>query len=147
MDKDKTIQALNKPEKPKNEYDNIVPTYIQAVSFGILSTRQIRRNSVVQVVTEHSFYQKESKFIDEPPEIGGLFDTRMGVLGRRERCRTCRYNNYECIGHFGHIELEVDVLNAMFIDKIKAILQCVCWNCSLGNYRYIFFYPFFSMKK
>ena len=36
----------------------------------------------------------------------------------------------ECPGHFGHIELAQPVFHIGYIDLVRKILKCVCFNCN-----------------
>lgn len=73
---------------------------------------------------------KTDTYAGSEPIVGGLFDSRMGVLEHNRICCTCEQKNIFCPGHFGHIELAKPVFHAMFFDIVKKLLNCVCYKCS-----------------
>jgi len=97
---------------------------IIGVQFGMLSPEEIRRNSVVEVVSRDT-YATNSR-----PRVGGLFDPRMGVLDPGLICPTDGKTYIDSPGYFGHIELARPVLNAMHLKDILKILKSICLRCS-----------------
>ena len=77
---------------------------VTGVQFSIMSPKEIRDKSVVEV-TKHDTFDKDT------PVIKGLFDIRMGTTDMGKICGTCNQNNIKCPGHFGHIELARPVYN------------------------------------
>jgi DNA-directed RNA polymerase II subunit RPB1 len=53
----------------------------------------------------------------------------MGSIDRQFKCTSCGETAPECIGHFGHIELQTPVFHPGFMRKIQKLLECVCHNC------------------
>jgi DNA-directed RNA polymerase beta' subunit len=96
---------------------------VKGIQFSILSPEEIKKRSVVNIT-------KTDTYTGNEPVIGGLFDSRMGVLEHNKICSTCEQKNVFCPGHFGHIELAKPVFHAMFFDITKKILKCVCYRCS-----------------
>jgi len=96
---------------------------VKGIQFSILSPEEIIKRSVVKIT-------KTDTYTGNEPVIGGLFDSRMGVLEHNKICSTCEQKNVFCPGHFGHIELAKPVFHAMFFDIVKKILKCVCYRCS-----------------
>ena len=96
---------------------------VKGIQFSILSPEEIKRRSVVNIT-------KTDTYTGNEPVIGGLFDSRMGVLEHNKICSTCEQKVVFCPGHFGHIELAKPVFHAMFFDITKKILKCVCYRCS-----------------
>jgi DNA-directed RNA polymerase beta' subunit len=96
---------------------------VKGIQFSILSPEEIKKRSVVNIT-------KTDTYAGNEPVIGGLFDSRMGVLEHNKICSTCEQKNVFCPGHFGHIELAKPVFHAMFFDITKKILKCVCYRCS-----------------
>ena len=45
-------------------------------------------------------------------------------------CKTCKGNQSECPGHFGHIKLEKPVYHGNLLDYVRKVLRCVCFSCS-----------------
>ena len=54
----------------------------------------------------------------------------MGILELNETCPTCHQNSKHCVGHFGHINLNVPVLHPLYHRLILSILKCICFKCS-----------------
>ena len=96
---------------------------VTGVQFSIMSPKEIRDRSVVEV-TKHDTFDKDM------PCIKGLFDIRMGTTDMGKICGTCGQNNINCPGHFGHIELARPVYNYHLINYTLKILKCVCFRCS-----------------
>lgn len=66
---------------------------------------------------------------DGKPKVGGLEDVRLGTVDRNIRCGTCGEDSFNCPGHFGHIELARPVFHVSLINRVKKILECVCFEC------------------
>ena len=96
---------------------------VKGIQFSILSPDEIKKRSVCSITKTETYSGNE-------PVVGGLFDSRMGVLEHNKICTTCEQKNVFCPGHFGHIELAKPVFHAMFFDITKKILKCVCYRCS-----------------
>ena len=96
---------------------------VKGIQFSVLSPDEIIKRSVVEIT-------KTDTYAGSEPIIGGLFDSRMGVLEHNKLCATCEQKNIFCPGHFGHIKLAKPVFHAMFFDITRKILKCVCYKCS-----------------
>lgn len=92
---------------------------IERIEFGISSTEEIRKQSVVQITS--------TKY-DGPNSV---YDKRLGVTEPDEHCPTCLETNKTCTGHFGHIELNTIILHPILHRRILIYLKCFCWNCSM----------------
>lgn len=97
---------------------------IIGIQFGMLSPEEIRRNSVVELVSRDTYATNNR------PRVGGLFDPRMGVLEPGLICPTDGKNYIDCPGYFGHIELARPIINAMHLRDILKILKVICLRCS-----------------
>ncbi|MEM0100614.1 MAG: DNA-directed RNA polymerase subunit A' [Candidatus Methanomethyliaceae archaeon] len=102
--------------------DNVTK-FIRSIKFGILSPEEIRKMSVVNIVTADTYDE------DGLPIDGGLMDRRLGVIEPGQKCQTCGNRVGQCPGHFGHIELARPVVHAGFAKTIFIILKSTCWNC------------------
>lgn len=91
---------------------------LKYIQFGILSKREILEQSVCEV--------SNTKLTGS----NSVYDERMGVLDNGKKCVTCNKTNKECLGHFGHIILNQNILHPMFYKSIISILKCVCYKCS-----------------
>ena len=102
----------------ENEVKNI-----EGIQFSIMSADDIKKMSVAEIVSTDTYSGNE-------PIIGGLFDSRMGVIENDKICKTCMQKNTFCPGHFGHIELAKPIFHLQFFDVVRKILKCVCFRCS-----------------
>lgn len=110
------------PELSYNE-QKIDIQEVKGIQFSILGPDEIIKRSVVEINRTDTYSGNE-------PVVGGLFDSRMGVLEHNKVCSTCEQKNIFCPGHFGHIKLARPVYQAMFFDMTKKLLKCVCYRCS-----------------
>ncbi len=83
---------------------------VKRVQFGILSPDEIRRMSVTEGGIRYPEIYEVGK-----PKLGGLIDTRHGVIDQSSKCQTCDGNINECPGHFGHIDLNKPVIILVFL--------------------------------
>jgi DNA-directed RNA polymerase II subunit RPB1 len=96
---------------------------IKGVQFSIMSSSEIKKRSVAEILTTDTYAGNE-------PIHGGLFDPRMGVIDHNKICTTCEQKNNFCPGHFGHIELARPLFYIQYLDTIKKLLKCICFHCS-----------------
>jgi DNA-directed RNA polymerase beta' subunit len=96
---------------------------VKGIQFSVLGPDEIISRSAVEV-------NRTDTYAGNEPVVGGLFDSRMGVLEHNKVCSTCEQKNVFCPGHFGHIVLAKPVFHAMFFDITRKILKCVCYRCS-----------------
>ena len=94
-----------------NQYTN--PSKIIGIQFSMLSPEEIRKNSVVEVVSRDA--------------NGGLFDVKMGVLEKGMFCPTDGLTYMDTPGYFGHMELAMPVF---LVQHIKDIVK-VCGVCGV----------------
>ena len=95
---------------------------ISSITFGLLSAKEIRELSVVEVWDTSLYFRNY-------PRPHGANDLRMGTTDRRLHCATCKNDMIKCSGHIGHIELALPVYHTGFISIIVKILRCVCFSC------------------
>jgi len=79
----------------------------------------------VAKIDQVQIYDPEGKTVK-----GGINDPRLGTVEKSSICETCGANFTDCVGHFGHIELVKPVFHVGYIEEIKKILRCICYNCS-----------------
>ncbi len=91
---------------------------IENIQFGILSSEDVMKMSVCELTS--------TKLVGP----NSVYDPRMGTLELDEICPTCQQNSKNCIGHFGHINLNVPVLHPLYHRLILSILKCICYKCS-----------------
>ncbi|NHJ47474.1 MAG: DNA-directed RNA polymerase subunit A' [Asgard group archaeon] len=101
-----------------------LPKLINQIQFGLLSPDEIRKMSVVRVITADT-YDEDGTAIPS-----GLMDGRLGTIDPGQRCKTCGNRVGECEGHFGHIELARPIVHVGFNKKIYKILRAICRECS-----------------
>jgi DNA-directed RNA polymerase beta' subunit/intein/homing endonuclease len=99
------------------------PSRIIGIQFSMASPDEIRRNSVVHI-------ESRDTFIGNKPCMGGLFDSRMGVLESGLICPTDGLTYIDTPGYFGHIELARPVFFIQHIKEIMKIARCICFKCS-----------------
>lgn len=96
---------------------------IVELDFGLFSPEEIKKCSVVHVIHPESIE-------NGLPKESGLIDLRMGTIEKNLNCLTCNNNMFDCVGHFGHVELCKPMFHIGYISKIKKLLECVCFYCS-----------------
>jgi DNA-directed RNA polymerase II subunit RPB1 len=97
-----------------NEYAN--PSKIIGIQFSMLSPEEIRKNSVVEVISRDS--------------IGGLFDPKMGILEKGLFCPTDGLTYMDTPGYFGHMEMAMPVFFVQHIKDIVKVCKVTCYKCS-----------------
>jgi DNA-directed RNA polymerase beta' subunit len=94
---------------------------IKEVCFGILSTDEILKISVVEVTSPKiSATEKENT----------VYDIRMGPTIPYEVCPTCKLKALNCPGHWGHIKLNVPIVHPLHYRRVTQFLNCICIQCS-----------------
>ena len=91
---------------------------IQSIDFGILSSDEIKRGSVCKVTKSRS------------EGTGTVNDDRMGTDVTKGTCVTCGQTVENCTGHFGHIELNCDIIHPSYYKQVLQVLKCTCTHCS-----------------
>eukprot|EP00659_Diplonema_papillatum_P008559 gene8562-13225_t len=100
-----------------------VPRSISEIQFTTFSPQDVRRLSEVQVCNARDYVSgKDVPF--------GVLDGRMGVCDRNSTCKTCGLKLDGCVGHFGHIELELPVFHNGFLKAVLTILKIICKSCA-----------------
>ena len=112
------MATKSKETIPKKKSSKII-----GIQFSILSPDEIRKSSVAEITSRDTY-------INNKPVIGGLFDSRMGVLEPGLICPTDGLDYMETPGYFGHIELARPVFYIQYLTTIMKILRCVCIKCS-----------------
>ncbi|RZF33469.1 hypothetical protein LSTR_LSTR010125 [Laodelphax striatellus] len=95
----------------------------QSLTFGLLSHEDIVNLSATKIVTPMTF---------DPlghPIPGGLYDPKMGPVRKDDKCPTCGYSCFDCVGHMGYIDLPVPVINPLFHSVVHFLMTCSCNNC------------------
>lgn len=104
-------------------FEQDIQKRITSIQFGLFSPEEIRRGSVVHVLHPETVE-------NGIPKENGLIDLRMGTTERSFLCQTCNSTSFECVGHYGHIELSKPMFHIGYLAKIKKTLECVCFYCS-----------------
>lgn len=100
------------------------PSRIIGLQFSVMSPEEIRRNSVVEILTKDTYINNNT------PVLNGLFDPRMGTQESNMTCPTDGHNHLNCPGYFGHLNLHRPVFYIQYINYVYKILRCVCFKCS-----------------
>jgi DNA-directed RNA polymerase II subunit RPB1 len=115
--------------------EDVLP--IDRIEFCIFGNKEVRNYSVVG--RKGGKYSKENDplaivhpetYDNNQPKRSGLIDPRLGTVDNNRECETCGLMAEQCPGHFGHTDFVQPVFNYGFRDEIKAVLGCVCLNCS-----------------
>lgn len=95
------------------------------MTFSSYTKEEILSFSAVEVITSATFDTFSH------PVDNGLYDERMGPLRHDSMCKTCGLNYYDCVGHFGYIDLKNVEFHPMFIDRIVKTLRenCIKKDC------------------
>lgn len=96
---------------------------VDSLKFNVFSADDIRKFSVCKITNTTSFDSIGN------PVPGGLYDASMGPCVRREVCTTCLNDQFDCIGHFGHIEFIMPCYNPFFIKQTSTIMRASCLQC------------------
>jgi DNA-directed RNA polymerase II subunit RPB1 len=96
---------------------------ILGIQFGIFSPEEIRKSSVAEIT-------RRDTYVNNKAVVGGMFDTRMGILEPGLICPTDGLDYIQCPGYFGHIELAKPVFYIQYLDTVVNIAQCICIKCS-----------------
>lgn len=88
------------------------------VHFELMSPEFILKQSVCEV---------NSTKMTGPNSI---YDERMGSISHGKRCVQCQQSSKECVGHMGHICLNIDVIHPLFYKHVLNFLKCICYKCS-----------------
>lgn len=96
---------------------------IKSVRFSSYTKDEIESFSVLPV-TNGSVFDRQGNPIDE-----GVYDPHFGALENNDRCPVCDQNAWNCIGHFGHIPLELPVYHPFYIKHLRQIMMGICLNC------------------
>ena len=94
---------------------------ISALHFGIMSSAEIEKNSVVEV---------NSAKISGDNMDHSVYDPRMGSMEMNITCPTCDNNSQKCPGHFGHIKLAVPIVHPLLYKFVLSLLRVFCYKCS-----------------
>ena len=98
--------------------DNRFIKEVQSIDFGIYSSEEIRNMSVAHICNTKL-----------SGNIGTVYDDRMGTIENGIVCETCKLGPKECPGHFGHIELNENIINPLFYKEVRDLLCCFCIKC------------------
>jgi len=91
---------------------------LDMITFEIMSAEFILKQSVCEI---------HSTKMTGPNSI---YDERMGTLDSGKRCVQCQMSSKECVGHMGHIRLNIDIIHPLFYKQVLNFLKCVCYKCS-----------------
>ena len=101
---------------------------IKEIKFGLLSSNDIRRMSVITDNVNGIVIPETRENLN--PKKGGLSDLRLGTIDQHFKCQTCGLDSIKCPGHFGHITLAKPVFHISYMQYIVNVLNCVCIRCS-----------------
>ena len=96
---------------------------VTEIILSIWNPDDILKGSICEVFSQDTYENSIAK-------PNGLFDPRMGTIENGQVCETCKMDNRNCTGHFGHIRLGKPVYYIQFLQMVLKVLKCVCWRCS-----------------
>lgn len=96
----------------------LVTDELDRVEFEIMSSEYILKQSVCEV------------FSTKMNGANSVYDERMGTIEHSKRCVQCQQNSKDCVGHMGHIKLNIDIIHPLFYKQVLNFLKCVCYKCS-----------------
>ena len=130
--KEKIMKASPSPDLPitfgvnyKNDrIDLRISGDVGGVNMGILSTDEIEKMAVVEVITAEAVKEDRVSMV---PIVGGTMDPRMGSTSKEDTCPTCDMafslddgdSSKSCSGHFGYISLPIPIPNILFLGETK----------------------------
>ncbi|OAF71957.1 hypothetical protein A3Q56_00278, partial [Intoshia linei] len=99
---------------------------IDGINFEVLTPENFYKMSYGQIMNPNLYNPAENgKKVNNGP-----LDLFMGTTNKKETCKTCQKNNTDCVGHFGHIKLELPVFHVGYFRMVINILQQICKSCS-----------------
>ena len=99
---------------PNDEFSST----ISEINFGIYSPEEIANMSVVEI-HNHKLSGPNS-----------IYDENMGPIDNNKLCPQCGQNNTKCPGHFGHINLNYNIIHPLYHRIVLQFLKCYCIKCS-----------------
>lgn len=100
-----------------------ITAHIDRASFGLWSKDDIKRISVKHI-TEPKSFEKAGAMAED-----GLYSPVLGAIKNFETCPTCGQNNFNCPGHYGHLEISVPVYHPMLIQIMYQLINKCCLEC------------------
>jgi hypothetical protein len=88
---------------------------VAQLQFGMLKPTDVLKLSHLQIVNR-SLYE----FTRREPQQWGCLDRRLGTSDKKVHCDTCHKELSHCIGHFGHISLELPVFHIGFFREVRS---------------------------
>ncbi|KAL0248913.1 hypothetical protein GEMRC1_004147 [Eukaryota sp. GEM-RC1] len=93
------------------------------VQFSMYTKEEIEKLSACKITNPILFDSLNN------PCQNGLYDPRLGPIGRFDTCPTCKLSPLLCPGHLGHIELPFPVFNVFFFPVIYTLIRGKCFQC------------------
>nr|POE52001.1 dna-directed rna polymerase i subunit rpa1 [Quercus suber] len=100
-----------------------VSSYITGVSFGFLTSADVRALSAKRITNPLAF----DNLLNPVP--GGLYTPELGQIGDNA-CATCGLWYPQCPGHCGHIELPLPCYHPTYMDQTLRLLRAACVYCN-----------------
>jgi len=95
------------------------------IDFGVVNAKDVLRASHIEVRNRNHYHLGT-----QTPTAHGCLDRRMGTSSKTAACETCFKPLTDCLGHFGHLSLELPVFHIGYFRETVRILQCVCKTCA-----------------
>ncbi|KAF2095750.1 beta and beta-prime subunits of DNA dependent RNA-polymerase [Rhizodiscina lignyota] len=114
--------------KLKEQVVDRVPKRIKELRFGVLSSQEVLKQSVVDVHDRH-VYESLSQGPDRRITPNGPMDGRMGT-SQKGQCETCGKPLQSCNGHFGHVKLALPCFHIGYLRYVIELLHSICKKCA-----------------
>lgn len=107
-------------ERANKAMNNLDEFSIEEITLSVISAEDIAKYSAC--------------IVDKPTEDGDtpngtLNDPKMGTMEQNVICTTCNQHIHTCPGHFGHVPLNIPIINPIFGKSIVHVLRSVCFTC------------------
>lgn len=97
---------------------NVKEMEIEKIRFSLFSEKDIQKNAVCEITN--------TKMMGP----NSVYDERMGTLQNGRKCQSCGLTNKDCVGHFGFIRLNMEIIHPLYIKQVLSILRCLCYKCN-----------------
>jgi DNA-directed RNA polymerase II subunit RPB1 len=112
----------------KENLEDVYIPEIDHIKFSLMNPDELRKTP--EIINHNLYMTSSDSNVKSYPEIGGLYDTRMGVIDNNLVCESCKNTNQLCPGHLGHIKLVKPVFYMHFMTRLLKVLRCICYKCS-----------------
>lgn len=117
-----TTQHISESIRRNTTPQNVSRASITGISIGLLSSKEIRDQSVMEVTS-----------LSANPEENGLHSALLGTVNKYTPCGTCNQFVDKCQMHWGYISLPQPLIYPGARSKIAKLLKAFCPKCIKPN--------------